>query len=289
MINLRTWLSLLRIPQWSKNAVVFAALVFGDPVVSHAGMRSIVAFLSFCLVSSAGYILNDLVDADRDRLHPSKRYRSVASGKISPASAFAIAIALLVVGLGAALAVHRDLLIVVAIYALLSVAYTLRLKHIVLVDAVVIAFGFLLRAVAGAAAVEVPVSAWLMICTVLLALFLAFAKRRSELVKLGADAASHRAVLAGYSMPLLTTLLIATATATITAYTMYSLTSSSVPESGAMLLTVPFVVFAVARYLLLVIARGEGGSPELLLWRDMPLLSSIIGWAVAVVVVLGFA
>lgn len=289
MINPRTWLSLLRFPQWSKNAVVFAALVFGDPQVAHAAVRTIIAFLAFCLVSSAGYILNDLIDADLDRLHPAKRHRPIASGAVAPAVATAISALLLLSGLGAAFAVSMDVLVVLAGYALLSLAYSLRLKQIVLVDALAIALGFLLRAVAGAAAVEVPVSAWLMLCTVLLALFLAFAKRRSELVRLGENAASHRPVLAGYSLPMLNWLLIATAGATIAAYTLYSLTSSSVPSNGAMLLSALFVAFAVARYLLLVFRRGEGGNPELLLWRDWPLLVAIIGWAIAVVIVLAGA
>lgn len=286
MINQSIWFHLLRVPQWSKNAVVFAALVFGDPQVDYAIAKSITAFVAFCVISSAGYIVNDVLDIEQDRIHPTKRKRPIAAGAVSPQTGLAIASGLVLFGLVISVMVTPVLLLVMIGYVILTLAYSLKLKNLVLVDAFSIAIGFLLRAVAGAAAVEVPVSAWLMLCTLLLALFLAFGKRRSELIRLREDATAHRIALAGYSVPLLDQLLVITAACTIMAYSFYSFTSESVPSNGIMLLTVPFVMFAVFRYLLLVLRRGEGGSPELLLWRDKPLLASVASWAVAVLVII---
>lgn len=266
--------------------MVFAALVFGNPEVDHAIWRSIAAFIAFCAVSSAGYIINDYLDIEHDRIHPTKRHRPLASGAVAPRVGLAIAAGLIVFGLILALGVNLILPMVIVGYAALTLAYSLRLKNIVLVDAFVIATGFLLRAVAGAAAVEVPVSPWLMLCTMLLALFLAFGKRRSELVRLGDTAAAHRSALSGYSLTLLDQLMVITAGSSIMAYSFYSFSSESVPQNGVMMLTVPFVIFAVFRYLLLVMRRGEGGAPETLLWRDTPLLASVILWAVVVLAIM---
>ncbi len=289
MSTLRSWIQLLRVQQWSKNAVVFAALVFGDPDIAHAFTRTIAAFTAFCAISSAGYIFNDWLDVERDRLHPGKQHRPLAAGDIGPGIAIASAAALALVALLVAWIVGPHLLIVLLGYATLMVAYSLRLKHIVLVDVFVIATGFVLRAVAGAAAVDVPVSAWLMLCTMLLALFLAFGKRRSELVRLGENAASHRSVLEGYSLALLDQFLVITATSAIMAYSIYTFTSESVPGNGIMMISVPPVIFAVFRYLLLVLKRGEGGAPEVLLWRDTPLLMAVVAWSIAVLTVMAFA
>ena len=262
--------------------MVFAAFVFGDPQVAHALWRAIVAFFAFSAVSSAGYIFNDWLDIERDRLHPGKKHRPLAAGSIGVRTAALTAISLVLFALVVSLIVNPVLTVVLAGYAVLMAAYSLRLKTIVLVDVFVIAIGFLLRAIAGAAAVEVPVSAWLMLCTLLLALFLAFGKRRSELVRLGDVAAEHRPVLAGYSIPVLDQFLVITATCSIMAYSIYSFTSESVPGNGVMMLTVPPVMFAVFRYLLLVLKRNEGGAPEMLLWRDTPLLAAVIIWSISV-------
>lgn len=286
MTDPRTWMHLLRVPQWSKNAVAFAALVFGDPRVEHAFWRAIAAFIAFCAVSSAGYILNDCMDKEHDRIHASKRNRPIASGLVSTRSALALAVVLTIFGFTLSFIVNPVLLLVMVGYAILTAAYSFHLKKIVLLDAFVIACGFLLRAVAGAAAVEVPVSAWLMLCTMLLALFLAFGKRRSELVRLKGAAVKHRPALAGYSVPLLDQLLVITAGSTIMAYSFYSFTSDSVPRNGLMMLTVPFVMFAVFRYLLLVMRRGEGGAPEVLLWRDTPLLVTVLSWGVIALLIM---
>lgn len=286
MLNARTWMQLLRVPQWSKNAVVFAALVFGDPQVDHAIVRSIAAFIAFCAISSAGYIVNDAIDIEQDRIHPIKQRRPIASGAVSTRNGLIIAASLITLGLVISFVVNPVLLIVMLGYVVLTASYSLRLKNIVLLDAFVIAIGFLLRAVAGAAAVEVPVSAWLMLCTLLLALFLAFGKRRSELIRLQGQATAHRSALAGYSIPLLDQLLVITAGCTIMAYSFYSFTSESVPSNGIMMVTVPFVMYAVFRYLLLVLRKGEGGTPELLLWKDKPILASVASWGLVVLLIM---
>jgi 4-hydroxybenzoate polyprenyltransferase len=269
--------------------VVFAALVFGDPMVDRPLLRSVVAFIAFCSISSAGYIFNDWLDIERDRIHPGKRHRPMATGAIAPTVGLSVAGLLIAGALGVSWLVNPVLTLVLPSYSILMAAYSLHLKHIVLVDVFVIASGFLLRAVAGAAAVEVPVSAWLMLCTLLLALFLAFGKRRSELLRLGEKAGDHRAVLDGYSIPALDQFLVITATCSIMAYSIYSFTAESVPDNGIMMLTVPPVMFAVFRYLLLVLRRGEGAAPELLLWRDTPLLLAVVTWSLAVLAVMYLA
>lgn len=286
MERLAIWFRLLRGTQWSKNAVVFAAVVFGDPQVDYPLIRTVMAFVLFCGMSSAIYILNDWRDIELDRLHPTKCGRPMAAGLISARTGMITAIVLAVVAVLGSLPISPWLTIVLMAYGLLMLAYTFRLKDVVLLDAFVIAAGFVLRAVAGAAAVEVPVSAWLALCTMLLALFLAFGKRRSELVKLGPEAASHRHVLAGYTLPLLDGLLIITGSCAIMGYSIYSFTSESVPANGMMMLSVPFVVFAIMRYLYLLMSKGEGGTPEILLWRDKPLLITVLLWGITVLAVM---
>ncbi|MCO5215006.1 MAG: decaprenyl-phosphate phosphoribosyltransferase [Thermomicrobiales bacterium] len=286
MTTVAIWLRTLRVTQWSKNAVVFAALVFGHPTITHAIWRSIAAFLVFCAISSSVYILNDWIDRDRDRLHPTKRNRPLAAGQVSSPAAITVSIALAAVAFLGSWLITPLLTLVILAYATLMLAYGMKLKSVVLVDAFVIAGGFVLRAVAGATAIEVPVSSWLMLCTMLLALFLAFGKRRSELVRLSDGAAAHRPTLAEYSLPMLDQFLIITATCSIMSYGIYSFTSDSVPENGSMMLTVPFVIFALFRYLLLVMAKGEGSTPETLLWKDTPLLLAVVGWSITVLTVM---
>lgn len=286
MTSITAWLKLLRCTQWSKNAVVFAALVFGAPAIENPVTRSVAAFLLFCCVSSAIYILNDYVDIERDRQHPTKQFRPLAAGLISTRWALAAAALLALVALVGSWLVTPWLMIVIATYAGLMVAYTYRLKNIVLVDAFTIGAGFVLRAVAGAAALQVPVSAWLMLCTMLLALFLAFGKRRSEILRLREAASTHREVLAGYNVAVLDAYLVITATCAILGYSIYSVSSISVPDNGSMMFSVPFVIFAMMRYLHLVMNQGEGGTPETLLWQDKPLLTCVVCWGIAVILVM---
>jgi 4-hydroxybenzoate polyprenyltransferase len=282
----RQWIRLVRPVQWSKNAVVLAGVVFARMVADPSPLlHALAALVAFCMISSAMYIFNDWLDIERDRHHPLKRFRPLASGAITPRQALPVGSALAIASLALAWSVTPALALVAAHYALLMVAYTLWLKRIVIIDVFVIAGGFLLRAIAGAVAVDVPISAWLMLCTVLLALFLGFCKRRNEMLTLQATATLHRDVLRGYTPAILDQFILLTASTTIMAYAMYTFTSTYVPENDTMMITVPIVAFAIFRYLYLVYVRKLGGAPESLLFRDPALLSSVALWGASVLVI----
>ena len=276
----------MRPTQWLKNGVVFAALVFGHELSEPASVARVAwAVAVFCLLGSAMYLLNDVQDADRDRLHPVKRLRPVASGALSPGVATGAAAALLSAGLLAALVLGPAFAAVALAYVGLTLAYTHGLKRLVIVDVMAIAAGFVLRAVAGAVAIDVRISPWLLICTALLALLLGFGKRRHELATLP-DAVGHRQNLQAYTLPLLDQLVTIVAAATLIAYAIYAVDAPLESGRSAMLATTPFVAFAVFRYLYLIHARGEGGSPEALLLHDGPLAAAIALWAAVCVVLL---
>ncbi len=285
-VRVNRWVRLLRPVQWAKNGVVLAALVFGrvydDPAKVWASLGAVFAF---CLISSAGYILNDWLDVERDRHHPLKRARPLASGAIRPRSALILGGALATTSLIFSLLISPWLALVITVYALLMAAYSVWLKRVVIIDVFVIAAGFLLRAVAGGLAIGVPISTWLMLCTVLLALFLGFCKRRNEIVTLQESAQLHRVSLRGYTPEILDQFILLTASSTLMAYAMYTFTAESVPTNHAMMITVPIVAFALFRYLYLVYGRALGGAPEVLLFRDAPLLGAIVLWACAVFIV----
>lgn len=287
LVLARAWMRLLRPVQWSKNAVVLAPVIFGR-IATHPGAltQAIGAMIAFCLISSAMYIFNDWEDAERDRHHPVKRFRPLALGTIPPRQALSVAVALALGALGLAWAMTPALSGVLTAYAALIVGYTFYLKRLIIIDVFTIAGGFLLRAVGGAVAVGVPISAWLMLCTVLLALFLGFCKRRNELLTLEASASLHRDALEGYTPLILDQFIMVTATSTILAYAMYTFTSITVPNDDSMVYTVPIVAFAMLRYLFLVYVRRLGGAPEVLLFRDLPLLGSILLWGTAVMLIL---
>ncbi len=280
------WVS-LRPRQWVKNAVVFAPLVFGEQLTDwHAVVRATVAMLAFCAAGSALYLFNDWHDAEADRQHPLKRNRPIAAGRIGRTTV-RVWIGLLLAGaVVASSVVNLRLLAVLAAYVVLMVLYTLVLKHLVLIDVLAIAGGFVLRALAGAVSIQVPMSPWLYVCTVLLALFLGFAKRRHEIVLLEEQAVNHRRILDDYSVPLLDGLLTVTAAATLMAYSLYTFSAPNLPDSHLMMLTIPFVIYGIFRYLYLVYRHDQGGLPEQVLINDLPLLASIVLWGLATVVLL---
>jgi 4-hydroxybenzoate polyprenyltransferase len=249
-------------------------------------VRAILAFVMFCAISSAIYIFNDWQDIERDRHHPTKRARPLASGAILPRPALTVAIVLAILGIGISIAVSWWLLLVCVGYLVMQVAYTLELKNVVILDVFIIAAGFILRAVAGAVAVDVPVSSWLLLCTFFLSLFLGFCKRRNEMHMLDAGAHAHRPSLRGYSIPVLDQFIGLTAAVTLISYSMYTFVSTYVPRNDAMMLTIPFVAFAISRYLYLVYGRNLGGSPEVQLFRDLPLFFSIVAWGLCVLAIL---
>jgi len=280
----------LRPLQWTKNAVVFAALVFAGRFFEPPALaQAAAAFAAFCAVSSAGYLVNDLRDAEADRLHPEKRHRPIAAGELSPSSAAIAAAALVALGLVAAWLVRPGLAAVVAAYAALSLAYSFALKRVAVLDVLAIGAGFVLRAVGGGVAIAAPISGWLYACTLLLALLVGFGKRRHELAALGAAAARHRPALRAYRLPWLDALIAGLALGTVLAYALYALATAPRPGHATMLLTVPFVAAAVGRYLYLLRRRGLGGSPELLLFADLPFLLCVAAWGVACLLILSLA
>ncbi len=272
----RATLVALRPRQWSKNLLVFAGLVFAAKL-GDAGrwVEALACFAAYCAVSSAAYLANDVRDREADRAHPVKRARPIARGELSPRAALMLSAALTLAA-GAICAVLGPLsLALVAGFAALQAAYTLGLKHVVLIDVLAIAGLFVIRAAAGAAAVDVRISPWLLLCTALLALFLALAKRRGELVLVGAERTPGRRVLEGYSLELVDQLVAIVASSTVIAYAVYTLTA---PHSRALLATVPFVVFGVFRYLLLMHRDDIGEEPEQVLLTDVPILLAVAGW-----------
>jgi len=265
--------------QWSKNLLLFAGLVFaakiGDPL---RWVEACTAFVAYCAASSAAYLVNDVIDAERDRLHPLKRLRPVARGEVQRRGACLLAGALAILAFGLVAPLGLASVALLAGFLALQGAYTFALKHVVLVDVLAIAALFVIRAAAGAVAVDVRISPWLLLVTALLALFLALAKRRSEL----AVAGSARPVLDGYSLPLVDQLISVSVAATIAAYSVYTFTA----HDPALMATIPFVVFGLFRYLLLVHRDDLGEEPENVLLSDRPLVLAVIGWAVTAAVTL---
>jgi len=269
---LRAALALLRPRQWTKNLLLFAGIVFAgeidDPL---RWAEAIVAFIAWCLASGAAYVVNDLHDIEADRRHPAKRRRPLARGELSLATARALALGLGVVSFALVTPLGWGSVGCLAAFLALQLAYTRFLKRIVLVDVLTISMLFVLRAVAGAVAVSVRISPWLLVCTGLLALFLALGKRRAELTA----GAGSRAVLAGYDRELVDQLLAVVAGATIVVYALYTLTAS---DSIALVATIPFVVIGIFRYLLLLRRTTRGEEPENVLLTDPTILVAVVGW-----------
>jgi 4-hydroxybenzoate polyprenyltransferase len=279
----------LRPRQWTKNLVVFAGLVFSGRLLEpRSWPAAIAAFAVFCGLSGAIYLLNDVADRASDAQHPLKRSRPVASGRLSPRGAVAAAVVLAAVCvLGAALV--RPMLGVVAVaYLALLIAYTVMLKHFVIIDVLTLSGGFVLRAAAGAVAIGVPISHWLLVCTTLLALFLALAKRREELTLLAGGAAEHRPILQEYSPYLLDQMISVVTASTVIAYSVYATSSDTAIRLGSnrLDLTIPFVLYGIFRYLYLVHQKDGGGSPSEMLLTDTPLLVCVGLWGLSVVLVM---
>jgi 4-hydroxybenzoate polyprenyltransferase len=288
MIPARALLVSLRPHQWTKNLVVLAALVFSKHLFDRdAALRATIAFAIFCALSGAAYLLNDLTDLDQDRLHPRKRLRPLASGALSVRAAWRAAIVLFLLGLGGAALLGSAFALVALAYVGLNLAYSFGLKHAVILDVLAISIGFVLRAVAGALAIDVVFSDWLLVCTILLALFLSLAKRRHELVTLDATAAGHRRILAEYSPYLLDQMISVVTASCLTAYAFYTMAPKTLEkyQTDRLALTIPFVLYGIFRYLYLVHRREEGGSPTDLLVTDRPLLVAVALWAVTVALI----
>ena len=274
--------------QWVKNLFVFAGLIFSHKLFTADAWRALAAFAIFCALSGAVYLVNDVADRERDRAHPRKRLRPVASGALSPPAAVAVAAGLATVSLLAAAALGIPFLLSAAAYVVLLMSYSVWLKHVVLVDVLAVASGFVLRAVAGALAVDVDISGWLLICTIVIALFLALGKRRHEYLTLDADAARHRPILAEYSAPLLDQMIAVVTASAVTSYALYTMSPETVAKFGTRLLpaTLPFVLYGIFRYLYLLYRRQLGGNPSELFLNDRALLVNALLWVIAVVVII---
>jgi 4-hydroxybenzoate polyprenyltransferase len=282
----------MRPRQWLKNSLVLAALIFARRWHDwHAVRQALAACAAFCLLSSFTYLLNDLRDAEEDRRHPEKRARPVAAGRLRPTTAASGALLLLAGGLVLAFAVNAATGAVGAVYAAITVAYQLGLKQQPILDVLAVASGYVLRAVAGATAIPVEISPWLLVCTVQLALFLALGKRRQELVRLGPQAANHRPALAHYSVYLLDQMIAVVTSSTVMSYALYTISERTVQMVGStnMIYTLPFVIYGIFRYLFLMHQQGYGDAPDKLLLSDKPLLVDVLLYLVAVLTVLSLA
>jgi 4-hydroxybenzoate polyprenyltransferase len=279
----------LRPEQWSKNLIVFAALVFGHRLLDPAAVgRSLAAFLIFCVLSGAVYLINDVLDREVDQRHPLKFSRPIASGALAPQTAVAWASLLAALALAAAVWVQPLLGLVAAGYLATFGVYSRWLKHIVIIDVLAIATGFVLRAVAGGVAIEVRVSEWLLVCTILLALFLALSKRRQELTLLADGAGGHRRILEEYDPYLLDQMVGVVTASTLVAYLIYCTSPETTARFGTnlLVLTTPFPIYGIFRYLYLVHRRHGGGSPSEMLLTDRPLLACVALWGLSVVAII---
>lgn len=288
LVPLNLFLS-LRPGQWTKNLLVFAGVLFGRRLSDPTALwRSMAAFAIFCALSGVVYLINDVLDRDRDRRHPLKSRRAIASGALPISTALTAAVALGITGLAASFLLSWQFAAVAAAYVGLLTLYSGPLKNIVIIDVLTIAVGFVLRAVAGAVAVDVEISHWLLICTILLALFIALAKRRQEIVLLADDAQSHRAILGEYSPYLLDQMIAVVTASTLISYAFYTISPETELKFGTrwLGLTIPFPLYGIFRYLYLVHQREGGGSPSDLLMTDRPLLACVALWALAVALII---
>lgn len=279
----------LRVQQWIKNFFVFAPLIFSQNVFNLPLLiKTVLAFVLFCILSGASYLLNDIQDLDEDKLHPKKSKRPLASGKLEKKHAFFASLLLVLLGLTGAYFLNINFFIVLLVYFILQIAYSNWLKHVVIIDVFLIATGYFLRVIAGGLAISVQISPWLFICSILIALFLALSKRRHELVLLAKNAEIHRPILKEYTPQLLDQMIAVVTASTVVSYCLYTVSSETVEKFGTMnlLFTVPFVLYGIFRYLYLVHQKDEGGSPEALIIKDKPLLVDLFLWIVTAMLIL---
>jgi 4-hydroxybenzoate polyprenyltransferase len=278
----------LRPEQWTKNLIVFAALIFGRRLFDPAAVGlSLAAFFVFCALSGVVYLINDINDREADRLHPLKRRRPIAAGELTPAAAAAAAMVIGAAALATAVWINAVFGLIAGAYVALFAAYSRVLKHVVILDVLTIAIGFVLRAAAGAVAIAVPMSQWLLVCTILLALFLGLSKRRHELTLLAGAATGHRRILEEYNPYLLDQMIGVVTASTLMAYIIYCTSPETTEKFGTsqLVLTTPFPIYGIFRYLYLVHQRGSGSPSEVLL-TDRPLVACIAFWGLAVVAII---
>lgn len=286
---LKELLRTMRPKQWLKNSLVFAGLVFGLRLFYVQDViKASLAFVIFCAISSAVYLLNDLVDIEKDRQHPRKKFRPLASGKLKRGYAMVMLGLLVLVSLPSAFLLEPYFGAVILTYFVVQIAYCFYLKNVVILDVFTLASGFVMRAVGGAVVIGVEVSPWLLVCTMLGALFIGLAKRRNELILLADGAGEHRAILKEYSSELVREMIAVVTSAVVVSYSLYTITYEKLPQNHFMALTIPFVLYGVFRYMYLVYRRDEGGSPEELLLKDVPLLVCVVLWGLSSMLILYF-
>ena len=285
---LKSLLRAMRPRQWAKNVFIFAALVFDGQLARPEPLaRTVVGFVMLCLISSSVYLINDIADIEADRRHPAKRNRPIASGELAVSLAATAAGLLAVSSLLISFALEAAFGWIVASYFVLNLLYSLWLKHAAIIDVLIIAAGFVLRVAAGVSLIQVSrFSPWLYVCTTLLALIIGFGKRRAELLLLAEGANSHRPVLDGYNVELLDQLIVVVSATTIMAYSLYTFSAENLPANHLMMLTIPFVLYGIFRYLRLIHVENIGGAPEELILTDRPLLITLVLWGLLSIVIL---
>ncbi|RMF69751.1 MAG: decaprenyl-phosphate phosphoribosyltransferase [Calditrichaeota bacterium] len=279
----------MRPKQWSKNLLLFAGLIFSENfLIASKTLTSVAGFAIFCLLSSSVYILNDIIDIEKDKNHPLKRNRPLPSGRLTLVSAYSGVVLFSTVAIASALKLNLAFGLLAILYFTSITLYSLFLKNYVIIDVIVIALGFVLRAVAGTVVIQVELSNWLLICTFFMALFLALCKRRHELVLLGDGRSKHRKILNEYSTLLLDQMLAVVTAATIITYALYTMAPDTIANFGTnkLVLTIPFVLFGIFRYFYLVYEKDKGGSPENILLSDRPILLNILLYGIAVFLIL---
>ncbi|MDY7078558.1 MAG: decaprenyl-phosphate phosphoribosyltransferase [Chloroflexota bacterium] len=283
-------LKTMRPKQWVKNIFIFAALTFDVKLFDlHYLAQTVAGFALLCLISGTVYIINDLVDVEKDRRHPKKRHRPLASGQLGPSTAVVAAIVIPLVALPLGFLLHPVYGAILAFYLLIQIAYSFWLKNAVIIDVMLIAAGFLLRVAAGVPLVDAErFSPWLYVCMTLLALLIGFGKRRHELVLLQENANMHRQSLQEYNLSLLDHILSVVTASTLLAYALYTFSAEGLPPNHAMMLTIPFVLYGIFRYLYLIHVKGMGGAPEEIALSDRPLQATVALWGLSVIVVMYF-
>jgi 4-hydroxybenzoate polyprenyltransferase len=278
--SVRDYLRLLRPQEWVKNGFVFVGILFANAWRQPGMLEQVfIAALAFCLVSSAVYVLNDLLDREQDRVHPTKNSRPLAAGTLSTTSAILLVVLLFLVGFGSATFVSNKVLLILLTYTLVNIAYSIRLKHVVVLDVFAIASGFMLRILAGTFGIGIPPSQWLLLCGLMIALFLGFSKRRAELYASGEDM-SHRRVLESYHPVFLDKMIVVTATCVILTYSLYTMSSVTIQthKTDSLIYTVPFVMYGIFRYIYSLHNQSRGTEPAREIFRDPHLLLAIAGW-----------
>ncbi len=277
--------------QWIKNSFVFAALLFSQNLLNLSkDIKAIVGFIIFCMITSCAYIINDLIDLEKDKLHPTKSRRPLASGSLNKTTAVTTIVLLCFTGLFLAFYMNSLFGIIVLTYLLLNIGYSLYLKNVVILDVVTISAGFVLRVLGGAIIISVTASQWLVLCTILLSLFLGFSKRRHELVLLEDKASTHRKVLSYYNTYFLDQMIAIVTASTLICYVLYTMSEHTIEKlsTSKLIYTVPFVLYGIFRYLYLVHQKEEGGNPTEVMFTDKPMIINTILWVITSVIFIYF-